>query len=218
MVIGDSLAEVVAYLRSDGLVAFPTETVWGLAARGDSDAALLRLARCKGRSREQPFALLVPEPACLGALGFEIPELAKQLIDRYWPGPLTLVLRCRGDFARGIARADGAVGVRCSSHPVASALCRASFDAGVGPITATSLNRGGEPPAATSAEARKLCEVLREREEIPVYHDGYEAGGEAPSTVLDLSGPSPRLLRAGSVRVELSEDAVSFEAAHEESS
>lgn len=212
-----SLAASVAHLREEGLVAFPTETVWGLAVRADSDAALSRLARCKGRSSEQPIAVMVPEPASLIALDFEVSELAQQLIDRHWPGPLTLVLRCRRSFGRGIARADGAVGVRCSSHPAASALCRAAFEAGVGPITATSLNRSGRPPAATCAEAEKLCKALRAEGEIPAYHGGYEAGGEVASTVLDLAGSLPRLLRAGALRVEIPGADVWVEAIPEES-
>lgn len=198
-------------------MAFPTETVWGLAVRADSDLALSRLARWKGRSSDQPIAILVPESASLSELDFEVPELARELMERCWPGPLTLVLQCRRAFGRGIARSDGAVGVRCSSHPAASALCRASFEAGVGPLTATSLNRSGEPAANTCTEAEKLCQALRGERGIPVYRGGYEAGGEVASTVLDLSGPAPRLLRAGPVRVEISGTDLSFETAPEES-
>ena len=87
----------------------------------------------------------------------------------------------------------------------------------MGPLTATSLNRSGQPAANTCAEAEKLCQALGAQGGIPVYHGGYEAGGEVASTVLDLSGPLPRLLRAGPVRVEISGTDLSFETAPEES-
>jgi len=196
----DRLAQCVEQLQSDGLVAFPTETVWGLAARADSGQALARLASVKGRDSGKPISILVPGSFCLEALGFEVPDLAERLMVAHWPGPLTLVLRCRRAFAPGIARLDGAVGVRCSSHPAASALARAAFDAELGPLTATSLNRSGDPPARTRAEARKLCEAVGSGERIPLYDAGFEAGGEEPSTVLDVTGDVPRVLRAGAVQ------------------
>ena len=194
----ESMAQALGQLRADGLVAFPTETVWGLAARADSEAAVRRLRLWKGREENRPIALMVAAPEALSALGFVSPPAARTLIEAFWPGPLTLVLSCERSLARGIARGDGAVGVRCSSHPVAAALARVAADAGLGPLTATSLNRSGQSPARTRQEAEALCT----RGVDPPYllacadHDAYDG---PPSTVVDLSGTEPEVLRWGAI-------------------
>ncbi len=194
----ESMARALGRLRADGLVAFPTETVWGLAARADSEAAVRRLRLWKGREENRPIALLVAAPEALSALGFVSPPTARTLIEAFWPGPLTLVLSCERSFARGIARGDGAVGLRCSSHPGAAALARAAADAGLGPLTATSLNRSGGSAARTRQEAEALCTQGVD----PPYllacpdHDAYDG---PPSTVVDLTGREPEVLRWGAI-------------------
>ncbi len=194
------IAEAVAWLAADGCVAFPTETVWGLAACARSEAALERLRAWKGRSDAQPIALLVADRAALAAHGFSVSSAADALIEAFWPGPLTLVLPCRARFAAGIARADGAVGVRCSPHPVASALARAAAHAGLGPLTATSLNRTGEPPAGSEAEARLTCGRGGDAASpMLLACAGHEAGGETPSTVVDVTSAEMEVLRAGAI-------------------
>lgn len=190
-------AEALARVRADGLVAYPTETLWGLGADARSTAALARLAAWKRRSDGQPIAILVQGLASLAPLGIEVDGRARALAAAFWPGPLTLVLPCRGRFAPGIARADGAVGVRCSPHPVAAALAAAVAAAGIGPLTATSLNRHGEPPARTCADAARLA--LRAGDPFLVGAGGPDAGGGPPSTVFDLTAARPRVLRAGAV-------------------
>jgi tRNA A37 threonylcarbamoyladenosine synthetase subunit TsaC/SUA5/YrdC len=110
------------------------------------------------------------------------------------------VLRCAGGFARGVANADGAVGVRCSPHPDAAGLARTLAARGVGPVTATSLNRSGDPPATTREEARAVCgggEGAPRRLEAR-----QDAGRGAASTVVDVSGPSLRVLRWGAIDEE----------------
>ncbi|MDJ0869525.1 MAG: L-threonylcarbamoyladenylate synthase [Myxococcota bacterium] len=191
----------VAHLRDGGLLAFPTETVWGLGADARSDAALARLAAWKGRASDQPIAILVEGPDALGPLGIELPPAAARLARRHWPGPLTLVLPSRGRFAPGVARADGAVGVRCSSHPVAAALARACAAAGVGPLTATSLNRSGEPPARSRREAAALCEDVPDAPRL-ADTPGPDASGGAPSSVVDCCGADLAVLRYGALGPE----------------
>lgn len=191
-------ARVLARLAAGGLVAFPTETVWGLAADARSEPALARLRAFKGRSDAQPIALLVPDLAALEALGAELPDAARRLAAAFWPGPLTLVVRCSARFAEGVAAPGGAVGFRCSAHPAAAALARAAWDAGCGPVTATSLNRSGEPPARTRAEAEALCRG----EGAPFLLEGPDAGGAAPSSVVDCSVHPPRVLREGALPAE----------------
>jgi L-threonylcarbamoyladenylate synthase len=191
----------VERVRRAGLLAYPTETVWGLGADAGSERAVEALRAWKGRCEGTPLPLLVETPEDLEALGIEVPALARRLAGRFWPGPLTLVLPARRRFAVGVARADGAVGVRCSSHPLAAALARRLRGAGVGPITATSLNRSGEPPARTRREAEALVgEGPGEPRLLEV--EGAEAGGDRESTVVDATGKDLRVLRRGAISEE----------------
>ncbi len=193
--LADAVDAAVSALGDDRLVAFPTETVWGLAACAGSEAAMQALRTWKGRDADQPVSVLVSSVEALDPLGIDAPPDARRLAARVWPGPLTLVLPARRAYARGVARADGATGVRCSSHPVAAALARAAERAGIGPLTATSLNRSGEPPAGDLAAARALCRG----EQAPHVLDpaGDDAGGGAPTSVLDMTTRPATLLREG---------------------
>ncbi len=186
------------HLAEDGLVAYPTETVWGLAACATSEPAVAALRRWKGRAESAPISVLVDSLDALDAWGVRWTPLAKTLAQSFWPGPLTLVLPSREKFASGVAREDGAVGVRCSSHPVAASLVKAARERGLGPLTSTSLNRTGSPPARTREEAASLCghESLD-----PILLEEGDAGGEEPSTVVDLTA-DPRVLRWGAVERE----------------
>ncbi len=194
----DPIGEAVAWLREGGLLAYPTETVWGLGADATRDDALERLSRWKGRSGDAPMSLLVEGVEALEPLGIELTPLARAVAARFWPGPLTLVLASRGGFAPRVCRADGAVGLRCSSHPLAASLARRLRAAGVGPITATSLNASGAEPARTREEAERLCGEGADRPRL-LDVERAEAGGMGESTVLDLSGPEPAVLRWGSL-------------------
>jgi tRNA threonylcarbamoyl adenosine modification protein (Sua5/YciO/YrdC/YwlC family) len=196
-VIPDPIGAAVRWLGAGGLVAYPTETVWGLAAASGSAAGMERLLAWKRRGPESPVAILVDGAAGAEALGCELGPTGRRLALAHWPGPLTLVVPCRRAFAAGIARADGAVGLRSSSHPLAAALARRAIREGVGPITATSLNRHGEPPARTRAEAERLCAGEEDPRLLQV--DGAEAGGDATSTVVDLCGAQPEVLRWGAI-------------------
>jgi L-threonylcarbamoyladenylate synthase len=203
----DPVAQAVARIAAGELVAFPTETIWGLGADASSEAAVARLRAWKGRGEEQPLSVLVTGVAALDALEVELSPLARELAAAFWPGPLTLVLPCRRRFAAGVARADGALGVRCSPHPVAASLARALAAAGVGPVTATSLNRSGEAPARTRNEAALACARAAEGAEAPLLFlgDGLDAGGGRASTVVDLAGGTPRVLRWGAVSHDMLE-------------
>jgi tRNA A37 threonylcarbamoyladenosine synthetase subunit TsaC/SUA5/YrdC len=110
-------------------------------------------------------------------------------------------------FAAGIARADGAVGVRCSSHPRAAALVQAAHAAGLGPLTATSLNRHGEPPARSASQARALCAADAADAPLLLETLGEDARDEAPTSVLDLASDPPALLRRGALSAEAIEAA-----------
>jgi L-threonylcarbamoyladenylate synthase len=205
-----TLADAVAWIARGGLLAYPTETVWGLGADARSDAAVARLRAFKGRGDEAPISILVTGLGALAALGFRLDVAADRLAQEFWPGPLTLVLPCDGAFAPGIAREDGAIGVRCTPHEVASELAARCERAGAGPLTATSCNAAGEPAARTRGEVLRVCE---RDPGVRVVMGGGDAAGASfaqrdegerrpevlPSTVVDLTGPTPRVLRWGAL-------------------
>jgi len=189
-----SIAESAALgiLAEDGLVAFPTETVWGLAARAQSPAAIDRLRAFKGRDAGKALSILVDSPERAAGLASDWDEPARQLAEAFWPGPLTLVVKCGQRFAPGVVAADGSIGLRCSTHPVAALLAEGALEGGLGPVTAPSLNRGGEPPARNRSEADSVC-----GDEIPMV--AGEAGGGPASTVVDATSLPVRVLRDGAI-------------------
>lgn len=196
-----ALERAVDCVRRGELLGYPTETVWGLGADAGSDAALAKLRAFKGRAGDAPVSVLLADPDAIAAPEFAASPLARALAARFWPGPLTLVMPCQPErFAVGVAREDGAVGVRCSSHPASALLAQRLCDAGVGPLTSTSLNRSGEPPARTRDDARAVRGAAGE---APTLLDTpLDAGGEEASTVLDVCGETPRVLRWGALPSE----------------
>jgi L-threonylcarbamoyladenylate synthase len=193
-----SLASALERIRAGGLIGYPTETVWGLGADATSQPAVDGLRRWKGRGPAQPISILVESAAALGPLGFSLTPLAHALADAFWPGPLSLVLPCRRAFARGVAREDGAVGVRCSSHPLAAALAAALAREGLGPITSTSLNRSGEKAARTAQEAQAICSDAPDAPRLVDDAGTPPASGES-STVIEICGVDPVVHRWGAL-------------------
>jgi len=194
-----SAAQAVELLLAGGLVAFPTETSWGLGADARSAEALGRLRAFKGRAADKPLSLLVEGRAALGRFCAQLPEAAERLARAFWPGPLTLVLPVAADapgaaLAPGIAR-DGAVGFRCSPHPVTRALARQAALRGALPITATSLNRSGQPDCRTRAEALRCIAA----QGAVALLAGEDAFGAAPSSVVAVLDAAPRILREGAI-------------------
>ncbi|MBW2270252.1 MAG: L-threonylcarbamoyladenylate synthase [Deltaproteobacteria bacterium] len=198
MSLADPLGDAARWVAAGGLLAYPTETLWALGADASSQVAVERLRRWKGRAADASISLLVADADQAEALGLPLAGVARRLARAFWPGPLTLVVRATTGFAEGIANREGAVGVRCSPHPLAGALARRMTREGCGPLTATSLNRAGAAPAATWAQARTEC---GEEPDAPrlVDIDGAEAGGAAVSTVIDATCEPPRVLRWGAI-------------------
>ncbi len=180
-------------IAAGGLVGFPTETSWGLAADAGSDQALAALRAFKGRDANKPVSVLLADATALAEAGADVSPLAKRLVEAFWPGPLTLVLKGAAGFGRGIAGPDGTIGFRCSPHPVASALAALARDRGVGPLTATSLNASGAGDCLTRSEAALVADTA-----IPLV-EGADAGAAPPSTVVEATGPILRLLREGAI-------------------
>ncbi len=183
----ESLGEVASALARGDVVAIPTETVYGLAARADDREAVGRMAMLKGRPSGQPFQLLVePVEAVLPLLA---DAGALERVRALWPGPLTAVVRARAGAGLAVVTEQGTVGVRQPDD----ALARAVIGAAGGVIAATSANLSGEDPATTARDV-----VRRFGGELLVL-DGGERGGLSPSTVVDLTRDPPVLLRAGPI-------------------
>ncbi len=197
--MNSAFEEALARLERGALVAYPTETLFGLGADAARPEAVARVRAWKRRSDYEPLSLLVEDAAALEKLGVELPPLARALADAFWPGPLTLVLPCASPFAAHVGRRDDhAVGFHCSPHPVAAELARCAAERGLGPITATSLNHTGAAPAASRERAADLC---GDADDVPWLLEvpGAAEPGGAASTVVDATGPSPRLLREGAI-------------------
>jgi L-threonylcarbamoyladenylate synthase len=185
-----ALGAAAAALRGGGLVAFPTETFYGLGAAALQPSAVRRIFEVKGRPDTKPLLVLVDSMAMVDAVALEIPPRARALMAAHWPGALTLVLRARPDVPGEITAGSGTVGVRLSGHPLARALVSALGE----PVTAPSANPRGLPAPTTAAD---VLAQFRGRIEL-VLDGGATAGGE-PSTVLDVTVDPPRVIRAGAV-------------------
>jgi L-threonylcarbamoyladenylate synthase len=182
----EGLARAAELLRGGQVIAFPTDTVYGLAALAGHPAAVRQIYEIKGRPAGRPLILMVHEAAMVGAFA-EVDERARAYMDRHWPGPLTLVLRARPHLCPPLVTGrPPTVGVRIPDHPLALALL-----ARVGePLATTSANLSGQPEARDPETAACL-------DGLAAVIDGGQAPGGVPSTVLDLSGAEPRVLRAG---------------------
>ena len=186
-----SADEAVRLLGTGRVVAYPTETVFGLGVDVFEPSALEALQVLKGRAPERGLSVLVRDASALEAWLPSLPEPALLLTKRFWPGPLTLVLQ-QVDVAFAQVATEFGVGFRCSSHPVAARLARLYER----PIAATSCNRSGEAPCGTACEVHELF-----GQELPVV--AGTAGNLAPSSVVALDPDGNlRLLREGAIRFD----------------
>ena len=188
-----TLQAAVDVLRAGGLVAFPTETFYGLAASALDPAAVRRIFELKGRPESKPLLVLVDSVAMAETVA-HVAEPARDLMGRYWPGALTLVLRARAHVPPDVTARSGTLGLRVSSHPIARGLVEAL---GV-PVTAPSANPNGLAPPTTAAGVLAYFE-----EGIDLVLDGGPTPGGEPSTVLDMTVEPPRILRRGAVAVRV---------------
>jgi tRNA threonylcarbamoyl adenosine modification protein (Sua5/YciO/YrdC/YwlC family) len=186
---GRGVAEAAAAIRRGELVVTPTDTVYGVAADAFSPTAVNLLLAAKGRGRDMPVPVLVSSRAMLDAVVAEVTESAGSLVDAFWPGALTLVLRETPHLAWDLGEARGTVAVRMPDHPVVTALIEQT-----GPLAVSSANRSGQPPANTALDAR-----LQLGASVSVYLDAGPGGAALPSSIVDLTGEAPRLLRAGAL-------------------
>jgi L-threonylcarbamoyladenylate synthase len=187
-----ALGEAASVLRGGGLVAFPTETFYGLGAGALHPAAVRRVLEVKGRPEGKPLLVLVGSIAMVATVALDVPARGRELMADHWPGALTLVLRARPEVPVEVTAGSGTVGVRLSAHPVARALVRAFGE----PVTAPSANPSGRSAPTTAAQVRGYF-----RGRIDLVLDGGATTGGAPSTVLDVTVDPPRVVRAGAVRL-----------------
>jgi tRNA threonylcarbamoyl adenosine modification protein (Sua5/YciO/YrdC/YwlC family) len=183
----EAILAAVEALRDGDIIGIPTDTVYGLAADPWHSGAADRLFLVKGRPRSVELPVLVADEEQALGLATAVPDCARRLMARFWPGALTIVLPRREDVAADLGDDDETIGLRCPNHPVPLALCRS-----VGPIATTSANRHGAPPVTT---AQDLASTL------PGVALILDAGvcDHPSSTVVDTTGEIPKLLRAGSI-------------------
>jgi L-threonylcarbamoyladenylate synthase len=186
----EKLAEAIRILREGGVVAFPTETFYGLGADARNEAAVEKIFRIKGRDFRNPLPLIVANENDLIPLVEEIPAAARMLMKAFWPGPLTLVFRASSSVLPRLTAGTGKIGIRVSSHPVARLLAEGLG----GPLTATSANLSG---GAECISAEAVMDALGDL--LDAVIDGGATPGGKGSTILDVTVSPPRILREGAI-------------------
>ena len=187
----EGLKAAALALRTGELVVLPTDTVYGIGADAFYPSAVMALLAAKGRARDMPPPVLVGTVRAASALIEDLGPYGQDLIDEFWPGGLTIVCRANRSLNWDLGDTRGTVAVRMPLHPVALELLKET-----GPLAVSSANRTGEPAATTAAAAQEQL-----REDVSVYLDGGPCTADVPSTIVDLTGEVPRLLRAGAVSV-----------------
>jgi L-threonylcarbamoyladenylate synthase len=179
-------------LRRGDLVAFPTETFYGLGAAALDAPAVQRVVSAKGRPEHKPLLVLVDSIAMAESVAAEVPPPARALMLRWWPGPLTIVLRASARVPGAVTAGTGTVGLRLSPHPVA----RGVVGALGAPVTAPSANASGQPPPSTADGVLAYFEGV-----IAMVLDAGPTPGGLPSTVVDATTDPPRVIRQGAARL-----------------
>lgn len=188
----DAVKTAAHSVSTGELVVLPTDTVYGLGADAFTPEAVARLLEVKGRQRDMPVPVLVGSWSTIDGLVTNVDTQARNLIEAFWPGGLTLVVRHAPTLRWDLGDAEGTVAIRMPLHPVAIELLETT-----GPMAVSSANRHAQPPAQTAAQAREQL-----GDDVAVYlEDGPAAGGVA-STIVDLTGDTPRILRLGAISAD----------------
>jgi tRNA threonylcarbamoyl adenosine modification protein (Sua5/YciO/YrdC/YwlC family) len=186
------IAAAVSALKDGGLVVLPTDTVYGIGADAFNNESVAALLAAKGRGRDMPVPVLVGSWHTIEGLVYTVPHTARELIRAFWPGALSLVVRQAPSLPWDLGDAHGTVMLRMPLHPVAIELLRE-----VGPMAVSSANISGRPAAVSAADAREQL-----GDKVDVYLDAGPSAQQAASTIVDLSGAHPRILRTGPVTAE----------------
>jgi L-threonylcarbamoyladenylate synthase len=193
------IAAAALAVQRGRLVVLPTDTVYGVGADAFSPDAVRRLLAAKGRGREMPPPVLVSAATTLDALAVGVPAYARALVEELWPGPLTLVCRQQPSLQWDLGETRGTVAVRMPDHEVALELLSRT-----GPLAVSSANRSGLPAATDADDAESM---LGDR--VAVYLDGGRSGGDQPSTIVDVTGETGRVLRLGAIPLDRLDQIVS---------
>ncbi|BDX30956.1 threonylcarbamoyl-AMP synthase [Mycobacterium antarcticum] len=183
------IASAISALKGGRLVVLPTDTVYGIGADAFDGAAVAALLAAKGRGRDMPVPVLVGSWHTIDGLVYSVPESARHLIRAFWPGALSLVVQQAPSLQWDLGDAQGTVMLRMPLHPVAIELLRE-----VGPMAVSSANISGRPAAVTAADARDQLGDL-----VEVYLEAGPSARGSASTIVDLTGAQPRVLREGPV-------------------
>lgn len=186
------LGAAMSALRRGELVVLPTDTVYGIGADAFTPMAVDALLAAKGRGRDLPVPVLVANASMAVALAGELSEPAQRLVDAFWPGPLTIVVRHTPGLAWDLGDTRGTVALRMPDHELALALISET-----GPLAVSSANRTGEPAATTADVARDQL-----GEDVAVYLDSGPCASNTPSTIVDVTAEAPRVLRLGALDAE----------------
>ena len=188
----DGLAAAAGAVRAGQLVVIPTDTVYGIGCDAFSGDSVVSLLAAKGRGPDMPVGVLVGSWSTLDGLVLTVPPQARALVEAFWPGDLSIVLPHAPSLAWDLGRTSGTVMLRMPLHPVALELLRE-----VGPMAVSSANRTGRPAPNNAADAREQL-----GDSVTVYLDGGPCGDPVPSTIVDLTGDEPVVLREGAVSVD----------------
>jgi L-threonylcarbamoyladenylate synthase len=185
----EGVARAAEAVRGGEVVVLPTDTVYGVGADAFSPEAVASVLAAKGRGREMPPPVLVPSVRTVDGLATDVPRWARELIEAFWPGPLTLVLPAQSSLMWDLGETNGTVALRMPRDDVALALLTE-----VGPMAVTSANLTGQPPATTVTDAAAQLGAA-----AAVYLDGGPTTSDEVSTIVDCTGADPVVLREGAI-------------------
>jgi len=192
------VAAAIEAAKSGELVVMPTDTVYGIGADAFTPHAIVSLHHARSVTRQVPPPVLVGSRHTLDGLVYSLPKAARELADAFWPGPLTILVEHSPSLQWDLGDTGGQVAVRMPLHPVALEVLRE-----VGPMAVTTANKTGQPAPLTAEEARGQLEYS-----VRVYLEAGPAGDHSPSTVVDVTGDVPLVLRAGAIPLEKLRDVV----------
>lgn len=188
----DGIAAAIEAVRGGRLLVLPTDTVYGIGADAFNDAGVTALLAAKRRGRDMPVGVLVGSWHAIDGLALMVPDTARELVRAFWPGALSIIVTQAPSLRWDLGDARGTVMVRMPLHPVALEVLKA-----VGPMAVSSANVSGAAPAVDAADAQRQL-----GESVDVYLDAGPAEAGTASTIVDLTGPAPRIVRTGPVSAE----------------
>lgn len=185
--------DAASAFRRGGIIAYPTETFYGLGVDPFNKDAIASLFKLKGRSEASPVSIIIKDNEYLDKVAEEVPPVGKKLIEKFWPGPLTIIFKAKSSIPPELISHTGKIGVRVSSNPV----CRKLVETIGSAITATSANPSGERPPV---EAKEVLDYFNGS--IDILIDGGKLAGRSGSTIVDITGKKAEIIREGEIPSE----------------